>query len=391
MALSNPRHPNSLSGGTESAEDSAPGTLGEHVRGQLRRMCGAAGFAGDGSGLPLFGLLGLLGPAAGRPLGAGPPSPSFVCDDHSPVEFSLAFTAGSPVALRLLVEPGWAADNLEENGRLGRQAVEALAARRDFSTEPLRRVGDLFFSPVMRGSFALWCAMDLRRDLTTGVKVYLDPQAHGRERSSQVTEEALNRFGFGRAWPAFQERVLQRGPGRDEIRFFALDLGRWRTPRVKVYVAHHDITATRMRTVSRLLPGAPAEEAVEFCRAVGGDAGRFARRPLVSCLSYTGRDATHPSGFTVHVPVRDHVPDDGVARDRAKAVLRRYGMDSGVVDAACAAMTSRRPSDGVGLIAYVSLVQSTWQPPRVNVYFSPEAYAVHPPRAAGRVQEGRVR
>ncbi|MFE5759425.1 hypothetical protein ACFQ7M_18415 [Streptomyces massasporeus] len=31
--------------------------------------------------------------------------------------------------------------------------------------------------------------------------------------------------------------------------------------------------------------------------------------------------------------------------------------------------TSRRLRDGAGLIAYVSLVQSTWQPPRVNVYF----------------------
>ncbi|MFI8893811.1 tryptophan dimethylallyltransferase family protein [Streptomyces paradoxus] len=391
MALSNPRRPNSLSAGTASAENPAPVTLGEQVRGQLRRMCGAAGFAGDGSGLPLFDLLDLLGPAAGRPLGAGPPSPSFVCDDHSPVEFSLAFTAGSPVALRLLVEPGCAADTLEENGRLGRQAVEALAALRDFSTEPLRRVEDLFFPPVMQGSFALWCAMDLRQDLTAGVKVYVDPQAQGRELSSPVTEEALNRFGFGRAWPVLRERVLQRGPGRDEIRFLALDLGRWHTPRVKVYVAHHDITAPQMRTVHGLLPGAPADEAVEFCRAVGGGDGRFAHRPLVSCLSYTGRDVTHPSGCTVHVPVRDHVPHDGIARDRARAVLRRYGMDPGVIDAAWAAMTSRQPRDGVGLIAYVSLVRSTWQPPRVNVYFSPEAYAVRPPRTADHAHEGWAR
>jgi hypothetical protein len=146
-----------------------------------------------------------------------------------------------------------------------------------------------------------------------------------------------------------------------------------------------------MRTVSSVLPGAPEEHAVEFCRAMGGDPVRFAHRPLVSCLSYTGRDSTHPSGYTVHVPVRDHAPDDGVARDRAKAVLRRYGMDSDVIDAAWAAMTSRHPRDGVGLIAYVSLAQSTWQPPRVNVYFAPEAYAVRPPRAADREQEGRAR
>ncbi|MFD5910705.1 tryptophan dimethylallyltransferase family protein [Streptomyces massasporeus] len=390
MALSNPRHPHSASPRTSSPAPRTAVTLGEHVRGQTRRICRAAGFAarGDGSGRALSDLLDLLGPAAHRPLGAGPPSRSFVCDDHSPVEFSLAFSAGSPVALRLLVEPGCSATTLEENGRLGRQALETLAARRDFSTEPVRRVEDLFFPPVMDGRFALWCAMDLRQDRPAGVKVYVNPQAHGRARSAQVTEEALNRFGFDGAWPALRERAMPRGPDRDEILFFALDLGSWHTPRVKVYIAHHDITAEEAHTVLRLLPGEPAERVGEFCRVVAGDPGPFVHRPLVSCLAYTERDRTHPSGHTVHVPVRDYAPDDEAARDRATAVLRHYGMDPGAVDSACAAMTSRRLRDGVGLIAYVSLVRSTWQPPRVNVYFSPEAYAVRPPRTTNRVQEG---
>ncbi|MFG3274997.1 tryptophan dimethylallyltransferase family protein [Streptomyces luteogriseus] len=358
----------------------------------MRRMCGAAGFAGGGdSARALSDLFDLLGPAAHRPLEAGPPSQSFVCDDHSPVEFSLAFSAGSPVSLRLLVEPGCSATTLEENGRVGQQALETLAVRRGLSTEPVRRVEDLFFPPVMDGRFALWCAMDLRRDLPAGVKVYVNPQAHGRERAPRVAEEALERFGFAGAWPAFRERAVPRGPDRDEILFFALDLGNWHTPRVKVYVAHHDITAAQAHTMSRLLPGEPAERVGEFCRLVAGDPGHFAHRPLMSCLSYTERDRTHPSGYTVHVPVRDHAPDDEVARDRATAVLRRYGMDPGAVDSAWAAMTSRHPRDGVGLIAYVSLVQSTWQPPRVNVYFSPEAYAVRPPHTTNRVQEGRAR
>lgn len=255
----------------------------------------------------------------------------------------------------------------------------------------MRRVEDLLFPPVMDARFALWCAMDLRQDLPAGVKVYANPQAHGRERSAQVTEEALDRFGFGGAWPALRERAMPRGPDRDEILFFALDLGSWHTPRVKVYVAHHDITAAEAHTVSHLPPGEPAERVGEFCGVVAGDAEHFVHRPLVSCLSYTERDRTRPSGYTVHVPVRDPTPDDEVARDRATAVLRRHGMDPGAVDSAWAAMTSRRPRDGVGLIAYVSLVQSTWQPPRVNVYFSPEAYAVRPPRATNRVQEGWAR
>jgi DMATS type aromatic prenyltransferase len=388
MILSNRRQPNSPATRTTSAEAVTGVTLGEHVGGQLRGVCRAAGFADpDGVGeVPLLDLLDLLGPAARRPLGAGPPSPSFVCDDHSPVEFSLAFTAGSETAVRVLAEPGCTAATLEENGRLGLRALEALASRRAFSTEPVRRVKDLFFPAAVHGPFALWCAMDLRQGRPPGIKVYVNPQAHGRERAAPVVEEALSRFGFGRAWRALRERATPRGPERDEILFFALDLGRWQAPRVKVYVAHHDVTATEVHAVSGLLPGDRAGRVDEFCRVVGGDPGRFAHRPLVSCLSYTERDMEHPSGYTVHVPVRDYARDDGVARKRAAAVLRRHGMDATVIGRAWSAMTSRRPSDGVGLIAYVSLVRSTWQPPRVNVYFSPEAYEVRPPRGTRRLR-----
>ncbi|MFE9016989.1 tryptophan dimethylallyltransferase family protein [Streptomyces sp. NPDC007808] len=385
MTLSNTRRLTSSAMKTISAEAVDEVTLGELVGGQLRRVCGAAGFA-DPDGdceLPLLDLLDLLGPAARRPLRAGPPSPSFVCDDHSPVEFSLAFTAGSPATVRVLAEPGCTAGTLEENGRQGLRALQALATRRDFSTEPLRRVADLFFPAAIHGSFALWCAMDLCQDRPPGIKVYVNPQAHGRERAPQVTQEAMGRFGFGRAWPAVREHAMPRGPERDEILFFALDLGRWDTPRVKVYVAHHDVTAAEIRAVSRLLPGDGAERTAEFCRVAGGDQGRFAHRPLVSCLSYTERDTERPSGHTVHVPVRAYARDDRVARDRTEALLRRHDMDAAVLDRALAAMTSRRLSEGVGLIAYTSLVRSTWQPPRVNVYFSPEAYQVHPPWPAG--------
>ncbi|WP_413760783.1 tryptophan dimethylallyltransferase family protein [Streptomyces sp. MMBL 11-3] len=386
--------------GAVTSRTAAPGavTLGEHVGGQLRRLCGAAGFTAGGRypGDALTDLLDLLGPVARRPLAAGPPSPSFVCDDHSPVEFSLSFPAAGSPAVRVLVEPGCGATSLADNGRLGMRALEALAARHGFSTEPVRRVEDLFLPPAIQGSFALWCAMDLRRDGPPGIKVYVNPQAHGPDRSADVVREALTRSGFGRAWPALREGALSRGHGKDVILFVALDLGRWQAPRLKVYVAHHGATAAQVRAVSRLMPGGRAEDVDEFCRAVGGDPGHFTRRPLVSCLSYTAHDLERPSGHTLHVPVRDYVPDDAVALGRATAVLRHHRTDTdteanvdteagvGAVGRALAAMTPRRASDGVGLITYVSLVRSRRQPPRVTVYFSPEAYGVRPPRVAER-------
>ncbi|WP_282702346.1 tryptophan dimethylallyltransferase family protein [Streptomyces sp. CC219B] len=357
-------------------------TLGEHLSRQLSGVCGAVGVSPPDGG-STRSLLDLLGASARRPLAAGPPSPSFVSDDHSPAEFSVSFPTGEAPTVRVVVEPGCAARSFAESARVGRRALEALAERWSFSTEPLTRVDDLFFPAAAQGPFALWCAMDLRRDRAPGVKVYVNPACHGRGPAAQVTEEALTRFGFGRAWPALLEHGASRGPDGDEFVFFAIDVGAWQTRRVKVYIAHRDFTVTGAQAVSRLLPGGCAQQLGEFCRTVG-DTEFFDRRPLVSCLSFTEWDQERPSGYTLHVPVRDYVRDDRVARNRAATVLRRHGMDTGALDRALAAMTDRGPSEGVGLISYVSLVQSTRQPPRLTVYLSPEGYEVRPPREPTR-------
>jgi hypothetical protein len=353
-------------------------TLGEHLSRQLSGVCGAVGVSppDDGS---TRSLLDLLGASEQRPVAAGPPSPSFVSDDHSPAEFSVSFPTADAPTVRVVVEPGCAARSFAESGRVGRRALEALAERWSFSTEPVDRVADLFFPAGAQGPFALWCAMDLRKDRAPGVKVYVNPACHGRDRSVQVTEEALARFGFGRAWPTLLEHAASRGPDSDEFLFFAVDVGDWQTRRVKVYIAHRDFSVTGAQAVSRLLPGGCAQRLGEFCRTVG-DTEFFGRRPLVSCLSFTEWDVERPSGYTLHVPVRDYARDDRVTRNRAATVLRRYGMDTGALDRALAAMTHRGTSEGVGLISYVSLVQSTRLPPRLTVYLSPECYEVRPPQ-----------
>ncbi|WP_424850079.1 hypothetical protein [Streptomyces sp. SAI-129] len=148
---------------------------------------------------------------------------------------------------------------------------------------------------------------------------------------------------------------------------------------MKLYIAHHGFSVEEAEAVAGLLPGGDPRRVGDFCRTIGGGARRFDGLPLVSCLSFTRRDRERPSGHTLHVPVRDYARDDRVARDRAAAVLGARGGDTALLDKALAAMTSRRLSDGVGLISYVSLARSTGGPPRVTVYLSPEAYAVHPP------------
>ncbi|MYS54371.1 prenyltransferase, partial [Streptomyces sp. SID6013] len=249
-----------------------------------------------------------------------------------------------------------------------------MARRWHFATDVLDELQDLFLPDDPRGPLALWCALELRPGGTPKVKVYLNPAARGEERSAATVREALHRLGHRQAYDG-----LPRGAGHP---FLALDLGDWAEPRVKVYVRHDNLTAGQAGRLSRMDSG-PGPAAVEgFFRAAAGlgpDTTGLGRRPGLSCHSFTDTRTARPSGFTLHIPVRDYVRHDGEALARASRVLRHHGMDASVLERALAALTERRPEDGVGLIAYLALAHQRNQAPRVTAYLSSEAYAVRPP------------
>lgn len=365
-----------------TAERSAPerlGELGEFTAGQLGRLCDLVGIDAQRRTAHQRVLSDLLGPAAARPLADPPPSPSFVSDDHTPVEFSLTFPVGGAPVLRVLVDPGCAARALPDNARTAWAAVGRLAAQWGFRLDELTRVNDLFLPPVPHGPLTLWSALELRPSSPPGLKLYLNAGSRGPERSMETVCEALTRLGHGRAFEPVRCYLKPRFPERATFMFFALDVGPWAEPRVKVYVVHHHATAADAADAARLVPGACPQRVAELCRRIGGDEP-FSRLPLISCYSFTGADADRPTGHSIHVPVRAYVRDDRAARDHAVRLLRQYGVHSAPLDRALAALTTRNLSAGVGLISYLSLVQAGRQAPRITAYLSAEAYRVFPPR-----------
>ncbi|MGW0770099.1 tryptophan dimethylallyltransferase family protein [Streptomyces sp. NPDC002676] len=354
------------------------GTLGGFTADQLLRLCEVVGLGPVDAEMYAHTLVTTLGPAAERPLDLPPPTPSFLSDDHTPVEFSLSFTAGKPPALRVLVEPGCGAGSLAENGRVGLDVVRAMGRRWHFSTDRLDELADLFFPSAPHGPFALWCALELRPGGVPKVKVYLNPAASGAERSAETVRQALRRLGHRQAYAAL--------PEADGCPFFALDLGDWAVPRVKVYLRHLGLSAAEAGGLSRMGPGPGQSEIHEFFRIASGymdaDDERglpLDRRPGLTCHALT--ETGLPSGFTLHIPVRDYARHDGEALERAGTLLRHYGMDDTPLLGALSALTPRRLSDGVGLIAYLALAHQQGCPPRVTAYLSSEAYAVRAPAA----------
>lgn len=356
-------------------------TLGALTVGQLLRLSDVAGLtAADAAGYAAV-LVKALGPAAMRPLDQAPPSRTFLSDDHTPVEFSLSYLPDRPPALRVLVEPGCAEPDLAANGRTGLAAVREMARTWGFGTDQLDAVQDLFFPEGPQGPLALWIALELRPGGTPAVKAYLNPSARGAHRAAGTVREALRRLGHSRAFGEL--------PAADGYPFLALDLGDWATPRVKVYLRHDHLTAARAGNLPRTGSGASAVQAEEFLAlAAGFDTAFEGRgrhvpltgRPGLSCHAFTEEGTGRPSGFTLHIPVRDYVRHDGEALARADRALRRYGMDPAPLHRAVDTLTSRRPEDGTGLIAYLALVHQQGRPARVTTYLSAEAYAVRPPR-----------
>ncbi|MCX4595934.1 tryptophanase [Streptomyces sp. NBC_01549] len=361
---------------------SATQPLGGYVADQLLRLCQAMGLEPSDGEIYARVLTDCLGPVAERPLGEPPSYPSFLSDDHTPVEYSLAFVPDAPPTLRVLLEPGYGAEGLAENGRAGLRVVRDMAERWGFATDQLDRLEDLFFPPVPEGPLALWLALELRPGGVPKVKVYLNPAASGADRAAETVREALDRLGHRQAFAAL--------PRADGYPFLALDLGDWETPRVKVYVTHRNLAAADAGELPRTDPGPRPETVREFLRVAAGldssaqhpgaaEGVRLEGRPVLSCHSFTESATGLPSGFTLHVPVRDYVRHDGEAYARAVAVLRRHGMDTAALDRSLATVTSRLLHDGVGLIAYLALVHERGRPPRVTAYISSEAYEVRPP------------
>ncbi|MEU5091303.1 tryptophan dimethylallyltransferase family protein [Streptomyces sp. NPDC021356] len=367
--------------GAASAAGPGRATLGGHVLDQLVRLAPVAELKDADTIAYGQVLMESLSDTAHRPLSLPPASPSFISDDHTPVEFSLAFTRDADPHLRVLVEPGCAVGDVAGSGRVGLAAIREMAARWDFSTAQLDAVEDLFFPADPQGPLALWYALELRPGGVPGVKVYLNPSAAGPGNAARTVREALRRLGHPHAFD-----VLPAGAGYP---FIALDLGDWATPRVKVYVKHPRMSADDAATVSRTTPGLAEDQVTTFFQLAAGtvplpgrraeERQRLLRRPALTCHAFTDGKATSPSGFTLHIPVRDYVRDDSEALARATALLRHFGIGASALRRALSALTPRKLTDGVGLIAYLALAHEQHRQPRVTAYLSSEAYAVRPP------------
>ena len=348
-----------------------------HLGGQLSRLCEVLEMD---PATPVDLLTGLLGAHGSRPLSEPPAWPSDVADDHSPIEFSVAYNENEPPALRVLAEVLGPSPGARANMSAAYEFLDSQSKRFGLSTARLDSVRDLFATEHPQGLFALWCSLVFRSGRQPEFKVYLNPELDGPERAPELVAEALRRLGLGRSYRKMLKHAVRPGElGRlDRLAFFALDLHDGPQARVKLYLTHHHADARDVARAAGMVDGVEPAEVAVFC-ALAGQTGRFDERPLVGSYTLT-EGAAKPVGYSIYVPIRSYVDDDLEARARVLPLLDRYRFDSTAFDRAIAAVARRPLAEGVGLIAHVSLRLG---PPRpgLTVYLSAEAYGVCPPRS----------
>lgn len=340
---------------------------------KLRALCDALGLQ---SSYPEYLLLQrfLFGAWGQRPhrTSASAPYPSLIGDDHSPYEYSVAFTKGE-VELRLLLEAQAARPSLLANHHAALDLNDRIAEVFPISLARFNSVADLFLPSEPRGPFTLWHAVSLRKDRKPKFKVYLNPQARGGEGASALAYEALRRLGFGGAADVLREEVAHRGSPLDEVNYFSLDLSDESSARVKVYYCHHRATVADLERSFAASSLHEAGDASQFCMQMIGYGGPFIRKPVTSCFSLT-QGSDRPHAATLHLPVAHYVPDDRAIAERIVSFLHKHELGAERYDDLVARFASRPLSAGTGVQSYASYRRDPVGGMLLTVYLSPELF-----------------
>ena len=183
-------------------------SLFDHVHGQLGRLCAVTGADPVTAAQVLRDLWGSEAPGARSERA---PWSSGVSDDHTPVEFSLAFHRGERPTLRILAEALAASPAPRARLAAGHAFIRAQAARHGLSLAAFDRVRDLFLPDDPRDGFGLWQSLVFPPRRRPEFKVYLDPEISGVDRSPELVGAALGRLGLGASYSGLIDRAARPG------------------------------------------------------------------------------------------------------------------------------------------------------------------------------------
>lgn len=349
--------------------------LAEYTSDRLGMLCEAAGF-GPHSAHVTETFRDLISPWGQQRIDHDIGWMSDIADDNTPIEFSAAI-ADKDIEVRALFEAQAATNSVADFRTTGLEFQERL--ERDYGADltRFRLIQDLFIPENIQGVFAVWNSVVFSRRRPPQFKAYLNPQAQGVSESHRLVREGLRRLGLDNVWDRLEQTALRRGPHVDELKYFALDLMPGGESRVKVYVRHHDVTATDLEIAASAAENYEPDETREFVEAMSGHIPLLHERAAFTCSSFVESCHDRPKATTVYVPICAYARDDNVVLTRVCDYLEKQGISSTRYEAIVRGFANRPLQEGVGMQPWIAFRRHGGV--RLTTYLASEAYHVHQP------------
>lgn len=248
---------------------------------------------------------------------------SDVSNDHSPFEYSLALSQQTgEFELRFLIESQPKEKSLAALQESTSRLTDDIAAEygpTKVSVDRLNLVRDLFFPPDAEGMLASWHSFATSRTLEKW-KIYLNPQASGRQNAFNVIRTALERLGLTSSWKLLENMMTEN----DYPIYFSLGLSpNPEDAEVKVYVAHPSASATQIAQKHVQMDPNSSVHAIElfYTAMAGGSPGPYRGKPGLSCFHFKNKDPSRPAARTVLYPMDSYVANDAEAQARIEAYM----------------------------------------------------------------------
>ena len=297
---------------------------------------------------------------------------SGIADDHTPFEFSVAIDKETP-ELRILCESQRDGFSLLSNWRAGMQFNYWLMDNYGASLTRLNQVSDLFFPEDEAAHFAMWHGACFLPNKKSEFKIYLNPQAKGKEETQDVIKETFKRLGLKESWLAVEAVLKEQDPSKNELKYFSLDLSAKPEARVKIYWQHRDITAEELEKMYSVARNYVPGDVTEFCQAIA-DTIVLSKRPVISCFAFIEGNPSAPNTATIQIPLTPYAANDGVMRERINNYLTNKNLPDSIYDSSIKAVTNRSLNARSGIHSCISFRRDKQNKRRVTVYLALESH-----------------
>ncbi|MET8545348.1 tryptophan dimethylallyltransferase family protein [Kitasatospora sp. NPDC004799] len=350
-------------------------TFGQFLAEKWTAVCEGLGIDEVETAAVLRELRDVLSPWGARTVGTQCDPPSFVSADGFPAELSVSWKAGRP-EVRILFESLGPARTPLGCQEAGRELTRRLADRPGTSIERYLRVEDLFVTADPdRYRPTIWHSLAWQPGERPHYKVYLNPQAHGADRTYEVMAEAMDRLGLAEAWAPVRRQCADLARRGHELEFFALDLDGGSRSRVKVYFRHLPMKMDELDTVAALSHRHdPARAARARAVVYGRDCGIVDNEPM-TCLAFR-EGATGPEEANVYLRLPGNARSDAEAAARIAELMRIEGVDPLPHAEVIGRLTAGLPEGDTGvqeLCSYRTIAPGV--PADIGLYLRFNAYA----------------